>query len=264
LNSTESIHALLGLANFIAFLWNGRYRTMADRLLKMSLVPSRRPVRRDVSYEFMNRQMVWHAFTEFLLFLLPLINPKTIRRRLHRIASSFSPTLFHALLPFSKISDSRSIKTVGSVQQRRGKYWALPDDQCAICAENATLDLSEPTNLFTNVSLESAGLDSSDPGSSIDNPKHLIYSPYQASCGHIYCYHCIAERIICAADQFDNDQRWMCLRCGEKVTEAHRYTVEVSESERGGSDYDFSSDLDLGTDLSGSMGSYSESGLSYH
>lgn len=36
---------------------------MADRLLKMSLVPSRKLVKRDVSYEFMNRQMVWHAFT---------------------------------------------------------------------------------------------------------------------------------------------------------------------------------------------------------
>lgn len=29
----------------------------------MKLVPSRRLVKRDVSYEFMNRQMVWHAFT---------------------------------------------------------------------------------------------------------------------------------------------------------------------------------------------------------
>lgn len=46
-----------------------RFRTPADRLLKMSLVPSRRLVKRDVSYEFMNRQMVWHAFTvrSFLL-----------------------------------------------------------------------------------------------------------------------------------------------------------------------------------------------------
>jgi peroxin-2 len=40
-----------------------RYRTLADRLLQMRLVPSRRQVKRDVSYEFMNRQMVWHAFT---------------------------------------------------------------------------------------------------------------------------------------------------------------------------------------------------------
>jgi len=29
----------------------------------MRLVPSRRLIQKDVSYEFMNRQMVWHAFT---------------------------------------------------------------------------------------------------------------------------------------------------------------------------------------------------------
>lgn len=196
--------------------------------------------------------------------MLPLINPKTIRRRLYRIASSFSPTLFYALLPFNKLSDSRLMKTVGSVQQRRGKFWALPNDQCAICAENAafSLHLSEPTNLFTNVPVESVGLDSSDPSSYTHDSKYAIYTPYQTSCGHIYCYHCIAERIMRTADESDDDQRWACLRCGEKVIEAHRYTIEIGESERGGSEYDFSSDLDLGTDLSGSMGSYSESGLS--
>lgn len=198
------------------------------------------------------------------MFLLPLISPKTIRRRLYRIASSFSPTLFYALLPFNKISDSKLIQTVGSVQQRRGKFWTLPDDQCAICAENATFnfDLSEPANLFTNVAVESLDLDPSDQSSYTDDPKYPIYIPYQTSCGHIYCYSCIAERIMRTADESDDDQHWACLRCREKVTEAHRYTVEISESERGGSEYEFSSDLDLGTDLSGSIGSYSESGLS--
>jgi peroxin-2 len=44
---------------------------MADRLLNISLVPSRRLVRRDVSYEFMNRQMVWHAFTVCFFVLDP-------------------------------------------------------------------------------------------------------------------------------------------------------------------------------------------------
>lgn len=196
------------------------------------------------------------------MFLLPLISPKTIRRRLYRITSSFSPALFYALLPFRKISDSRLTKTVGSVQQRRGKFWALANDQCAICAENATfsLNLSEPTRLFTNVAMEPVGVTSSSPSSYTDDPKHPIYTPYQTSCGHIYCYHCIAERVMRMVDE--PDQHWVCLRCGEKVTEAHRYTVEISESERGGSEYDFSSDLDLGTDLSGSMGSYGESGLS--
>jgi hypothetical protein len=47
----------------ILFFFFRRYRTTVDRLLGMKLVPSRRLVRRNVSYDFMNRQMVWHAFT---------------------------------------------------------------------------------------------------------------------------------------------------------------------------------------------------------
>ena len=47
-----------------------RHRTIADRILGMRLEPSRRLVKRDVSYEFMNRQMVWHAFTVSLFLHL--------------------------------------------------------------------------------------------------------------------------------------------------------------------------------------------------
>ncbi|KAF8974447.1 Pex12 amino terminal region-domain-containing protein [Flammula alnicola] len=252
LGSAESIHALLGLTNFVAFLWSGRYRTLADRLLKMSLVPSRRLVKRDVSYEFMNRQMVWHAFTEFLLFLLPLISARTIRRRIYRITSLLSPTFLYSLLPFRNLLGLQPIVKKGlSTTQKRGKFWALPQDQCAICAENAqfSLNVSEPTNLFTS-------------SSATDPPAHPIYNPYQTSCGHIYCYHCVAERIIRTAEEADDELGWECLRCGEEVKEAHRYTVDIIESELSESDYEFSSDLDIGTDLSGSMGSYSESAFS--
>lgn len=80
LTRIESTHSLLGLLNFIAFLWDGRYvfryiydkldleacgsyRTTVDRILQLRLIPARRLARREVSYEFMNRQMVWHAFT---------------------------------------------------------------------------------------------------------------------------------------------------------------------------------------------------------
>jgi len=56
--------AEIATPNPFSFLgWFGRYRTTVDRLLGMKLVPSRRQVRRSVSYDFMNRQMVWHAFT---------------------------------------------------------------------------------------------------------------------------------------------------------------------------------------------------------
>jgi peroxin-2 len=82
MTSIESTHMALSLVSFVVFLGNGRYmrfpqdrsmvidyfvlcryRTLADRLLQMRLSPARRLIKRNVSYEFMNRQMVWHAFT---------------------------------------------------------------------------------------------------------------------------------------------------------------------------------------------------------
>ena len=48
-----------------------RYRTLIDRLLGLQLVPAQRLTKREVSYEFMNRQMVWHAFTVRFIIRLP-------------------------------------------------------------------------------------------------------------------------------------------------------------------------------------------------
>ncbi|KAJ7507959.1 peroxisomal biogenesis factor 2 [Mycena galericulata] len=249
--SLESTHSLAALLSFVAFLWDGRFRTVADRLLNMSLVPSRRLVKRDVSYEFMNRQMVWHAFTEFLLFLLPLVSARSIRRRIARVAFLLTPKSISSLFYPAQFNDRKSGPA------RRGKYWSIPQDQCAICVENAafSLNLAEPSNAFTSL----AATAETEP------PLHPIHTPYIASCGDVYCYHCIAERMMRAADE-DEDQKWECLRCGQWVESADRLVVEVDSagSEVSGSDYDFSSDMDV-TSMSGSVvstGSYSESTFS--
>jgi peroxin-2 len=47
-----------------------RYRTLVDRLLGMNLTPVTRIANRNVSYEFMNRQMVWHTFMVCLFFFV--------------------------------------------------------------------------------------------------------------------------------------------------------------------------------------------------
>ena len=54
---------MLGLLNFGFFLWNGKYRTIADRILGMRLTYANRALNRNVSFEFLNRQLVWNAFT---------------------------------------------------------------------------------------------------------------------------------------------------------------------------------------------------------
>ncbi|TFK75775.1 hypothetical protein BDN72DRAFT_809381 [Pluteus cervinus] len=265
LTKLESLHNSLALVSFIAFMWDGRYRTIADRLLNISLIPARRLVKRDISYEFMNRQMVWHAFTEFLLFLLPLINARTLRRRINRLLSTLSPSNIPYLLPSPirhALGTSTPSKGPGRKQpQQLGKYWSLPQDQCAICAENASfnLNISEPANAFTafTTTQPSGSPPEVSPNSDAEPPSFPLNTTYIASCGDLYCYHCIAERLMRAADEED-EAGWECLRCCEVVKTADRFTIEMG-SEQGTSDYDFSSDQEMGvTDLSGSVGSYSE------
>ncbi|KAL6057891.1 Peroxin-2 [Balamuthia mandrillaris] len=87
LNHLETAWKLFSLLNFIVFLYDGKYLSLIDRLLRMRLVYSRRGVAHYVNFEFMNRQLVWHGFTEFLLFLMPLINVEKLKSSFSRLLS---------------------------------------------------------------------------------------------------------------------------------------------------------------------------------
>ncbi|KAI0796613.1 Pex12 amino terminal region-domain-containing protein [Abortiporus biennis] len=275
LTRLESWHGLFGLINFIAFLWNGRYRTLVDRILNLRLIPARRLSKRAVSYEFMNRQMVWHAFTEFLLFLLPLVNTRALRRWLVRL---YSQLTFSALLPEPVrstlgLSDSAN---KGQPRSRRGKYWALPLDQCAICYDDAAsnMNLADPSNAFTSLSTPAYSSGVENPPTESDNveeeaPPHPINTPYVTDCGHIFCYVCVTSRMMRTSDDRTGvgpgGTRWECLRCGEGVSSVERMEMEVEEVESdfgsysaNGYDEYGSEDMEF-TDMSGSMGSYSGS-----
>ncbi|XP_063062273.1 peroxisome biogenesis factor 2 [Engraulis encrasicolus] len=63
------------LLNFLHFLRRGVYPTLAERLLGVRVAFSRpQGAHRDVSFHFVNRELLWHGFAEFLIFLLPLVN----------------------------------------------------------------------------------------------------------------------------------------------------------------------------------------------
>lgn len=196
------------------------------------------------------------------MFLLPLLQARSVRRRVYRILSFLSPSYILSLIPpsvTSRLGLTSPLKSSTSTTKKHGKFWSLAADECAICAENASfnLNVSEPANMFSSLVPQTPP----NPNGSDNAPlAHPINIPYVASCGDIYCYSCIAERLIRAADDLEKGHGWECLRCGEEVISADRYEVEITEVENG-SDYEFSSDLDA-TDMSGSMGSYSESGFS--
>ncbi len=86
--AVETAYRALSIANFALFLWNGRYRSLLDRVLSMRLVYAHGKVVRQVTFDFMNQQLIWHGFSEFLLFILPLINFERIRALLRRMFHS--------------------------------------------------------------------------------------------------------------------------------------------------------------------------------
>ncbi|KAJ3293667.1 peroxisome assembly protein (Peroxin-2) [Blyttiomyces sp. JEL0837] len=112
MQKAEQVYNGLSLLNFLVFLYDGRYRSLLDRMLRMRIVYRKREVARQVSYEFMNRQLVWHSFTEFLMFLIPVLN-----------------------LPKLRVTLSKMFSTGGY----RSGASDLPEHICAICvADNRT------------------------------------------------------------------------------------------------------------------------------
>jgi peroxin-2 len=174
-------------------------------------------------------------FQEFLLFLLPLIPASSIRRNLTRLTTSITltsisshlPTTLHSILGVPREELHEPLQ---DQKKKHGKYWSLPLDQCAICAEAAsfTLYVSEARNTFASASPPATSPSTSafsQPHSAhtgTEAPACPLYIPYRASCGDVYCYHCLVECMLSAAD---DGEVWECLRCGERVRSADRFVI---------------------------------------
>ncbi|KAG5537737.1 hypothetical protein RHGRI_025001 [Rhododendron griersonianum] len=79
----EGIYKAASFGNLLIFLYTGRYRNLVERALKARLVYGSPHMNRSVSFEYMNRQLVWNEFSEMLLLLLPLLNSSSIKNFLH-------------------------------------------------------------------------------------------------------------------------------------------------------------------------------------
>ncbi|XP_073036202.1 peroxisome biogenesis protein 2-like [Primulina eburnea] len=68
------------------------YRSLIERALKARLVCGSRHMNRSVSFEYMNRQLVWNEFSEMLL-LLPLLNSSSVKYFLRPFSKDKSSSL---------------------------------------------------------------------------------------------------------------------------------------------------------------------------
>ncbi|KAL4871587.1 hypothetical protein BDV12DRAFT_24509 [Aspergillus spectabilis] len=206
-NLFSTTHSIAAFISFLVFLVNGRYRTLVDRLLRMRLTPPSAQASREVSFEYLNRQLVWHAFTEFLLFLLPLVGISRWRRWVSR---AWRKTM-------SAIRSTAHDRTTTNFEDKQGELSFLPERTCAICYK-ATNDSTSP---------ETDVLTSSASGGIIGSAQTDITNPYETNpCGCIYCFVCIVQKL-----EGEEGEGWVCLRCGELVKKCRPWSGDVLEEE---------------------------------
>ena len=200
----STTHSIAAFCSFLVFLVNGRYRTLTDRLLRLRLVSPSSQVSREVSFEYLNRQLVWHAFTEFLLFLLPLVGISRWRRWLARAWKRTKD----AMKSESTEDDDEKVKS--------GPLSFLPERTCAICYQD-----QNPTSTSE---AEILGANTAAGGGVIGSATTDIVNPYETiSCGCIYCFVCIASKI-----EAEEGSGWTCLRCGEIVYKCQPWSGDIA------------------------------------
>lgn len=201
----STVHSVAAFASFCIFLINGRYRTLTDRLLRLRLIPPTSQSRREVSFEYLNRQLVWHAFTEFLLFLLPLVGISRWRRWLSRVWRTTKKALSTDLS--STVPDEHPLKT--------GPFAFLPERTCAICYQDSTPEGQQSAEVLSaNIAVA---------GGVIGSIATDIVNPYETiPCACLYCFSCIATKI-----EAEDGAGWPCLRCGELVLKCRPWRGDV-------------------------------------
>ncbi|KAI5280714.1 peroxisome assembly protein (Peroxin-2), partial [Ascosphaera aggregata] len=203
--SVTTIHTAASFLSFLVFLVNGRYRTLTDRILRMRLSPPSAQVSHEVSFEYLNRQLVWHAFTDFLLFLLPLVGISRWRRWLSRVWRRAVSTIRESAAGDDEGAESK--------EKRQGELGFLPERTCAICYQG-----QNPTTQS-----EAKVMAASGAGGISGSAQTDIVNPHEAMpCGCIYCFICIAQVLEGA-----EGDGWICLKCGDLVKQCQPWKGDV-------------------------------------
>ncbi|RSH87381.1 peroxisome assembly protein (Peroxin-2) [Saitozyma podzolica] len=251
------------------FLWDGQYPSLLMRILGLRLVPSSPHLTRLVSYEFMNRQLVWGAFTEFLMFSVPLLppipaylTPSALLAPLKSFLSQPTSIDYNSLpaLP-SQHQSGTSTSPAGPVHT--GPLAHLPKSTCPICYLRTTSapvplvsggsgpQISLPPIHGTEWGSQSHTADL-EHGDIAQEEETRIFVPAQSNCrgGCRWCYYCIAEELVKQSEMESGrkagarkrkgngkeggknggeEEGWTCLRCGGVVSRAWRVGAEEED-----------------------------------
>ena len=78
----------------VAFLYDGRFLSVAQRISGLEMSHEQPNAPHEVSFEYLNQQLVWGELQNFVVFLLPLLTPRAL---------AASPLLTSAMGKFAQL-----------------------------------------------------------------------------------------------------------------------------------------------------------------
>lgn len=219
------------LANSVAFFTLGDYTSLFYRIFRIRherlnhVGTSYASNPQTISYEFQDRQLIWNAFTEFVVNIQDVKMPKFL-------INAWKVALRRVM---------RREKTVSEEFREFEENHDLHDQNEAINDSNSG------KSIFKFLPIRCCAISySMDPNPNKTVDDNLVTNPYITSCGHIYSYFCLMNAMNNSTntdDYFDNDDsgvnsgKWRCLRCGESVEWCKIYTEGMEDIKKETSDY---------------------------
>ncbi|WWC61850.1 uncharacterized protein I303_104435 [Kwoniella dejecticola CBS 10117] len=198
----ENLSRIWELVGWLSFLYDGKYPSLLMRILRLRLIPAKPHLARMVGYEFMNRQLVWGTFTEFLIFAIPLLPPLPSylnpTAHLNSLKSIFSPP---TRIDYSSIGMTSLLNGHApndDAQRHRGIYADLPLSTCPICHSR---NITAPVPLSSSAQGSGLNLPPIEGASGFeheaDAEENRIFVPAQTDCkgGCRWCYYCIGQEL---------------------------------------------------------------------
>jgi peroxin-2 len=126
----EKLVAMLSYLNHIFFLFDGRYMSLADRACGMLLVTKKEQEGAPLSYEYLSRELLWHGFSEFAVFVLPYLDFRWLWARAMR---KFRQTRSLGNREGGGNNDGNTVDGTGSTGVGVGKGTVVA---CGICKQS--------------------------------------------------------------------------------------------------------------------------------
>jgi len=222
MEKAERVYTVASAANLVVFLFEGTYRSVLERFLRLRVVPAQREAQLAVSFEFINQQLLYDGFSDLLMCLLPLIDWEGLRRRAASVWFAFEAVYTSFMKPWVRYLRKRFASIKRKVQKLHRRLVSKIAKQ-----ENGENETENETELkdegFEILDDELTSSSSSSETEEKEEATKLIcvscgrdppLMPFTTSCSHVYCYYCLKTLQI--------TDKLQCVGCRAQITSSTR------------------------------------------